>query len=146
MYEDVEYLDVDNVEYMDCIDSEPELSVDMSASDIVCDNFIHESMTVRPVNAHSYLYEIFLLLVLCFLFLAKFLTKSVTPSNVLKRKMGNMYVRIKQLQSENSILRNSVKCLSSKFDTISTHLKNLEENVGRIFNYFSFTFSNKIFS
>lgn len=146
LYEDVQYLD-DDVEYMDCIDecneldSKPELA---SANDNVSDNFIDESETVRLVSAHSYLFEVFLLLVLCFLFLVKLLTKCITTSNVLKKKMDNLDKKVKQLQSDNLNLRNSVKCSSSKFNTVSTNLQNLEKSVAHIFNWDQLNILKKI--
>lgn len=79
----VEYLD-DDFEYMDCMDDFNELDFgdNTNANGHVCDYFIDESESSRtdacPVNAYSYVYEIFLLLVLCLLFLVNILTKYIT--------------------------------------------------------------------
>lgn len=135
LYEDVEYLED---EYMDRIEDSNEISFsdNLSVTDNVCDNLTdgaESSNTFRP--AHFYLYKVFLQLVFCLLFVATILTAYVICPNVVKIKIEKLSKRIKDLHTENFQLRNSLKNASTKLDTISTHLKNLEESLSLIFNF-----------
>lgn len=127
LYEDIEYLDkndLENMEYLECVDTN---DIDVVVGDT-------ELATDSTSNVRSLLYETFLSLVLCLLFLAKFLSECVSSSNVINNQMQRLKARVKLLQIENCNLRCCAKTEIAKSGTIMNRLKNLEEVIGCIFN------------
>lgn len=135
----MEYLDEDDMENIEFFEENMECCEKFDKVDVVvCDNnFVSNdsaSPTTTSVTVLSYLYDILLLLLLCPFFLVIILSECVKSLNIVKKKVEKLNKKIQILQTENSNLRCSVKTQTTKYETISTHLKNLEEVIGRIFS------------
>lgn len=130
LLEDIEYLgetDFENMEYLECCDNTDDTDL------VVCDTE-SESPGTSPINARHFLYQSFLSVVLCLLFLANILAQCVKSSNVIKQKLEKLNAKVKLLQTENFYLRCSVKNQTNEYNSISKHLTNLEESIGHIYN------------
>lgn len=84
MYEDIEYLDENDLEYMECIEDASEEIQFTNVNSSAIDTEI-TSDTDCPAKVRSYIKEVFLFLVLCLLFLANTLAKYVNSFNVIKK-------------------------------------------------------------